>query len=160
VLEFTGTGALARSYINLSTRKTVFGKDGLPIKWRVTVLEDADTDASGDATVVVTPAAISEANDQFTNISTPLLSGDVFTILGAVDTEYQPNLFYDQNAFGLGFVKLPKLHSTDVRMVTKDGVSMNLSKYSDGDKFEQTLRLDIGFALATFNALRGGKAFG
>ena len=59
ILEFTGTGALARSYIHQKTRKTLI--DGTsPVKWRCVVTAASDTDSSGEGTVVVAGPAIKE----------------------------------------------------------------------------------------------------
>jgi len=160
ILEFTGTGSSARSYINVRTGKPFTNASGAAVKWRCVVTADADTDASGDATVYVANAAIKETNGQYNNISAALTSGDVFTILGAVSTAYQPNLFYHKSAFAIAFVKLPKLYSTDTVAVTSDGVAIRLSKYSDGDANTQTIRFDLLPAFGTMNPLFAGKGFG
>lgn len=164
IIEFTGTGANARSYVNVSTRKTTFGADGLPVKWRCTVVTGGDTDGSGAVTVTVANAAIYGAtgglDEQFTNISAPLASGDAFTILGTEDVEYQPNLFYHKNAFALSSLPLPKLHATDTIATTKDGLSMRITKYSDGDKNAQRWRIDMLPVMAVVNPLFMGKGFG
>ena len=159
ILEFTGVGALARSFVNVQTRETVFGADAAPLKWRCTVNADADTDGSGDASVLVSSAAVFEADGQYNNISAALTSGDIFTILGALNTVTQPNLFYHRDAFGVGTVPLPKLFSTDTVMTTKDGYSIRVSKYSDGDANTQKVRFDILPAFATFNPLFAGKGY-
>lgn len=158
VIEFTDNG---RNYINLKTRRTITGSDGAPIKWRATVVEGGDTDGSGNVTVTVSPAAIHEgATGQYNNISSPITSGDAFTILGAADTGYQPNLFYHKAAFGLGFVKLPKLHSTDTVMTMQNGVSIRVSRYADGDRNKNIVRFDALPAFACFNPLFAGKGWG
>lgn len=155
VIEVTG-----RHYINLKTRKTVMGSDGLPVKFRATVLEGGTTDGAGAVSVVVSPAGIFEANGQYNNISSALTSGDVITVLGSASTEYQPNLFYSKDAIGVGFVKLPKLYSTDTIMTMKNGVSIRVSKYADGDRNRNIMRFDALPAFCCFNPLFGGKGFG
>ena len=87
-------------------------------------------------------------------------SGDVVTLLGAGSTLYQPNLFYHKQAFGLGTVKLPKLYSTDTIATTSDGMSIRVSKYSDGDANTQKIRFDLLPAYATFNPFFAGQGFG
>lgn len=160
ILEFTGTGADARSYIQPITRKTIFGADGGPIPWRCVVTEDATLDGSGAGTLLVSGPAIYEADGQYNNISAALTSGDAFDLLGTADTEYQPNLFYVKEAFTIAFVKLPKLYSTDTVAVAKDGISIRCSKYADGDANTQKIRFDILPAFGTMNPWFAGQGFG
>ncbi len=160
VIEFTGTGALARSQIHRKTRKTVFDELGAPVKWRCTVLTGGDTDGSGDVTVTVASAAINETDGQYNNVSVALTSGDLFTILGTENVEYQPNLFYHEDAFGVATVALDKLAATDTTATTSDGISIRVTKYSDGDKNIQKIRFDLLPAFAAFNQSFAGKGFG
>lgn len=160
ILEFTGTGADARTFIHQKTRKPIFGATGAPIKWRCTVTADADSDASGEGTVTVTGPAIIEANGQYNTISSALVATDVFAILGTEEVEYQPNLFYHKEAFSVAFVKLPKLYSTDTLAKTNDGVNIRVSKYSDGDKNTQKIRFDLLPAFGVMNPFYAGKGFG
>ena len=160
VIEFSGTGALARSFINLKTRISVFGADGLPIKWTCTVLADANTDGAGAATVTVTSAAINEGGGEYNNISNPLTSGDAFTIRGTANQVIKPNLFYHKEAFGMGTVSIPKLHATDTTFTTASGISIRVSKYSDGAKNLNKTRFDLLPAFACFNPLMAGRGYG
>lgn len=160
IIEFTGTGALARSYVNQRTRKTAFGADGNPIKWRAVVTADATMDGAGAGTLLVAGPAIYEASGQYNNISTALLIGDVFDILGTASTEYQPDLFFIKDAFSIAFVKLPKLYSQDTIAVTEDGISIRCTKYSDGDANTQKIRFDLLPAFGVLNPFWAGKGFG
>lgn len=164
VLEFTGTGASARSFVNVATRQTVLGADGTPVKWRCTVVTGGNTDGAGAVTVTVTNAAIYGAaggqDQQYTNISAPLTSGDVFNILGSTSTVYQPSMFYHKNAFAIATIKLPKLFATDTIATTKDGLSFRVTRYSDGDRNKQKWRIDLLPVFATLNPLFAGKGFG
>lgn len=163
VLEFTGTGALARSVVNISTRQAVQDETGAAIRWRCTVVTGGNTDGAGAVSVTVTSAAIYGASGldaQYQNISAPLTSGDVFTILGAGATTYQPNLFYHKDAFAIATIKLPKLYATDTIATTKDGLSMRITRYADGDKNAQRWRIDVLPVFAALNPLFAGKGFG
>lgn len=160
IIEFTGTGALARSFAHQKTHKTILGASGAPVKWRATVTADATMDGSGDGTLLVTGPAIYESGGAYDNISAAIVSGDVFDILGAASTEYQPNLFYHKEAFAIAFVKLPKLFSTDTVATTSDGLSIRVSKYSDGDANTQKIRFDLLPAFACLNPFFAGKGFG
>lgn len=159
ILEFPGTGSLARSYIHQLTRKTAF-KSGAPIPWRCTALADMDTDGSGEGSVLVSGAAIYETDGQYNNISAALASGDVFNILGTKDKEYQPNLFYAKNAFTLAYIKLPKLYATDTVSKATDGVTMRATKYADGDANTQKLRIDLLPAFGCADPFFAGKGYG
>jgi hypothetical protein len=154
VIEITG-----RNRINLDTDEVVYDETGAAIPWRATVT--ADTVAvAGVATVVVAGAAIFEANGQYNTVDSAPIIDDVVTILGAAETNYQPNLFFHEDAFGVGTVKLPKLFSTDTIATTSDGFSIRVSKYSDGDANTQKVRFDLLPAFATFNPFFGGTGWG
>ena len=145
--------------VNVSTRQPMIDASGAQVAWTGTVVADA-TITGGAATVVVSGAAIYEANGQYNNVDAAPTSGDVVTILGAASTLYQPNLFYTKQAFGIGTVKLPKLYSTDTIATTSDGFSIRVSKYADGDANTQKIRFDLLPAYACFNPLFAGQGFG
>lgn len=158
VLEYTGV-----YYIHPKTGKTVIGADGNAVKFRQTVVTGGNTDGGTPpltGTLTVTPAAIYEANGQYNNCTSAIVEDTVVTVLGATATEYQPNLFYHKQAFGMATISLPKLYSTDTIGTTSDGISIRCSKYSDGDKNEQKIRFDLLPAFACFNPMFAGKGFG
>lgn len=160
IIEFTGTGADARSICHHKTGKVILGADGAPVPWRATVTADATMDGGGAGTLLVTGPAIYETDGAYNNVSAALVSGDVFDILGAASTEYQPSLFYHKDAFGVAFVRLPKLYSTDTVAVSDSGYSMRVSKYSDGDANTQKIRFDLLPAFSVMNPQFAGKGFG
>lgn len=145
--------------LNVATRQPMIDATGTAVPWTGTVVADA-TITAGAATIVVSGAAIYEANGQYNNVDAAPTSGDVVTILGATSALYQPNLFYSKQAFGIGTVKLPKLYSTDTIATTSDGFSIRVSKYSDGDANTQKIRFDLLPAYACFNPLFAGQGFG
>ena len=145
--------------LNVATRQPILDATGAQVPWTGTVVADA-TITAGAATIVVSGAAIYEANGQYNNVTAAPTSGDVVTILGATSTLYQPNLFYTKQAFGIGTVKLPKLYSTDTIATTSDGFSIRVSKYADGDANTQKIRFDLLPAYACFNPLFAGQGFG
>ena len=109
--------------------------------------------------MVIGPAIL-ESDGQFNNVSAALTSGDIFNILGTEDVEYQPNLFYHKDAFTLATVTIPRLFSTDTIATTEDGFQIRISKYSDGDKNVQKLRMDILPAFGAMNPFYAGQGFG
>ena len=145
--------------LNVATRQPILDATGAQVAWTGTVVADA-TVTGGAATIVVSGAAIYEANGQYNNVTAAPTSGDVVTILGAASTLYQPNLFYTKQAFGVCTVKLPKLYSTDTIATTSDGFSIRVSKYADGDANTQKIRFDLLPAYACFNPLFAGQGFG
>jgi len=145
--------------LNVATREQILGATGAAVLWTGTVLADV-TIAANAATILVSGAAIYEANGQYNNVDAAPADGAVVTILGAASTVYQPNLFYSKQAFGLGTVKLPKLYSTDTVATTSDGMSIRVSKYSDGDANTQKIRFDLLPAYACFNPLFAGQGYG
>ncbi len=159
-LEFTGTGANARSHVQLKNGNTVFGADGAAKKFRCTVTADATVSTAGTATVVVAGPAIFETGGAYNTISSALTSGDVVTIKETASAEYQPSLFYHKDAFSVTTVKLPKLYSTDTVAWTRDGMTMRVSKYSSGSENLQRVRFDMLPAFATLNPFFAGRGFG
>ena len=151
VIETLGTGTIEAgdqiqvagvNRLNIATRQLILDATGAAVPWTGTVLSVV-TIAGNEATVVVSGAAIFEANGQYNNVDAAPAAGAVVTILGAAGAVYQPNLFYTEQAFGLGTVKLPKLYSTDTVATTSDGMSIRVSKYSDGDANTQKIRFDL-----------------
>jgi hypothetical protein len=73
---------------------------------------------------------------------------------------YQPNLFWHPDAFGLGFVPIKKLFSTDTIAESEDGIQIRVSKYSDGTTNKQKVRFDIRPAYAVLNPFFAGQGWG
>jgi len=168
VIETLGTGTIEAgdqiqiagvNRLNIATRQVILDAAGIAVPWTGTVLSVV-TIAGNEATVIVSAAAIFEANGQYNNVDAAPAAGAVVTILGAASTVFQPNLFYTEQAFGLGTVKLPKLYSTDTVATTEDGMSIRVSKYSDGDANTQKIRFDLLPAYAVFNPNFAGQGYG
>jgi hypothetical protein len=154
VIEIAG-----RYLVNQDTKELIYDEAGARIPFRATVTADV-TMSSGAGTIVVTGAAIFEANGQYNTVDSALADNDVIVILGAASTAYQPNLFFHEQFVGLGTVKLDKLFSTDTVATTSDGFSLRVSKYSDGDANTQKVRFDILPAFAVLNPFFGGVGWG
>ena len=167
-IETLGTGTIAAgdqiqiagvNRLNIATRQVMLDAAGAAVPWTGTVLSTV-TIAGNAASVVVSGAAIYEANGQYNTVDAAPAISAVVTILGTAATVYQPNLFYTEQAFGLGTVKLPKLYSTDTVATTSDGMSIRVSKYSDGDSNTQKIRFDLLPAYAVFNPNFAGQGYG
>jgi hypothetical protein len=146
--------------LNLSTRQPMLDAAGAVVPWTGVVVADVTLGASGEGTLVVAGPAIYEANGQYNTVTAAPGNGAVITIVSASNTLYQPNLFFTKQAFGIGTVKLPKLYSTDTVATTKDGMSIRVSKYADGDANTQKIRFDLLPAYAVFNPFMSGQGFG
>lgn len=155
VVEVTG-----RYRLNLSTRQTVVDATGAPIKWRAVVVEGVTLDSSGEGVITVTGPAIREATGAYNTVDSALTSGDVITVLGTSGGTVAPNLFYHKQAFTMATVKLPKLHTWDTVATTSDGISIRVTKYSDGDANTQQIRFDLLPAFGVMNPFFGGLAYG
>ena len=151
------SGAL--NQLSLSTRSAIVNSAGANQLWRGNIVSNTAF-TSGAGTITVTGPALYEANGGYNTVSQAIADNDVITILGADTTFYQPNLVLHPQAFGLGTVKLPKLYSTDTVATTKDGMSIRVSKYSDGDTNKQKIRFDLLPAYSVFNPWFGGQAWG
>ena len=146
--------------LNQSTRQSMVSATGTAVAWTGVVTADVTLGASGEGTLVVAGPAIYEATGQYNTVNAAPASGAVITIVSATATLYQPNLFYAKQAFGLGTVKLPKLYSTDTVATTSDGMSIRISKFSDGNANTQSIRFDLLPAYACFNPSMSGQGFG
>jgi len=146
--------------LNQSTRTAMVSETGANVAWTGVVTADVTLNGSGAGTLVVAGPAIYEATGQYNTVTAAPANGAVITIVSATATLYQPNLFYAKQAFGLGTVKLPKLYATDTVATTEDGMSIRISKYSDGNANTQKIRFDLLPAYACFNPMMSGQGFG
>lgn len=155
VIEVTG-----KYRSSLATRDAVFDASGAQVKFRAIVTADVTLGSSGEGNLVMSAPAIYEANGQYNTTTAALATSDVVTILGSSGVVYQPALFYHPQAFTLTTVQLPKLYSTDTVAVTKDGMTIRCSKYSDGDKNKQMVRFDLLPAYGVLNPFFAGQGYG
>lgn len=155
VLEVTG-----RYRNNIATKNPMVDATGAQIKWRAVVTADVTLNSSGAGTVVATGPGIFETVNQYNTTDSSLTSGDVVTILGTSAATVAPNLFFHKQAATLATVKLPKLSTWDTVFTTKDGISIRVTKYSNGDTNTQNIRFDILPAFGIMNPLLGGLAYG
>ena len=155
IVEVTG-----KYRCSMATRQPVFDAAGAQIKFRAVVTADVTLGTAGEGNITVAGAGIYEATGQYNTMTAALATSDVVTILGTSAATVQPALFYHPKAFTMASVKLPKLYSTDTVATTKDGISIRVSKYSDGDKNKQMVRFDFLPAYGTLNPFFAGQGFG
>ena len=149
-----------RNRLNLSTREAVIDETGSKVLWSGTVTEAVTLNGSGAGNLVVTGPAIFENNGQYNTVDEAPLSGDVITLLGSADTQYQPNMFWNKQAYSIGSVPIPKLFSTDTIADTEDGLQIRISKGADIITNKQIMRFDIHPAFAVLNPFYAGHSYG
>ena len=152
-----------RFLLNQATRTPQLDAAGAQIPWRG-VVNAPVTLTTGAGTIVVSSPAIKETtgsrDSAYDTVVAAIVDNDVINLLGAASDILQPNLFYHPQAFSVASVKLPKLFATDSTVVTEDGFSLRVSKYSDGDANVQKVRFDFLPAYATLNPWFAGHGYG
>lgn len=154
-LAFTQT-----SMLNQQNKNTII-RNGSNIPWVGTVTADVTSNAGGEATVVLSGAPIFDAtNPQYNTVDRAITAADTFSLVGSVDTTYQPGLFYTKGFVGVGSVDLPKLNGWDSSVISVDGYSIRVTNSSDPITNTQDVRFDLLPAFCCFNPLMGGQFFG
>jgi hypothetical protein len=149
-----------RNRLNLSTRKPVIDETGSQVVWTATVTETVTLDGSGAGNLVLTGAAINEANGQYNTVDSAITAGDVITLGGAASTIIQPNMFWHKQAFTVASVPIKKLNSTDTVATTSDGLQLRVSKGVGFLENEQKVRIDFRPAYGVMNPFFAGQGFG
>ncbi|GAF79797.1 unnamed protein product, partial [marine sediment metagenome] len=140
--------------------ETIRGPGGTPVTFRQTVVADVTLSAGGAGNLVVTPAAIFETDGQYNTVASAPISTNVVTIVSGTAASLQPNLYYHKEALSFTTVPQVKLYATDTIATTKDGLSIRICKYSDGDANLQKIRFDLQPVHAVLNPFWGGQAYG
>lgn len=153
-----------RFILNQATREPALDASGANIPWRG-VVQETVTLSTGAGSVVVSSPAIKETtgtrDSAYDTVVAALVSTDVVNILSATaSTTFQPNLFYHPQAFSITTVNIPKLFSTDTKVTTKDGFTIRVSMYSDGDANTQKIRWDLLPAYSVLNPYFSGHGYG
>ena len=155
-----------RFILNQATREPALDASGANIPWRGVVQTDA-TLSGGAGTITVSSPAIYETlgtptrDGAYNNVVAPLADNDVINIISATaSTTFQPNMFYHPQAFSITTVDIPKLFSTDTKFTTKDGFTIRVSMYSDGDANKQKVRWDLVPCYAVLNPFFAGHGYG
>lgn len=149
-----------RARVNLRNRQIVFDRLGNQEPWTWTAVTGGTTNGSGQVTITVTAPAINETNGAYNNIATAIAAGDTFTLLGTPNTSYQSTLFYHKDAFALATVDIPKLWDKDTIMKSQEGITIRMTKYSNGDANTNKVRFDLLPAFGVLEPLFAGNGFG
>lgn len=153
-----------RFLLNQSTRLPALDGSGANITWKGIVVADTVLSGTADSIVVSSPATFETLgsptrNGAYNTVVAALTTSDVINIISGSAATEQPNLFYHPQAFSVATVRIPKLFSTDTEVQTKDGFSLRVSKYSDGDANRQKVRFDLLPAFAALNPWFAGHGW-
>ena len=147
---------------NLRNHKPIRGIGGAFVPLQLSMLEDAQFDGSGDATVTVSGCSIFETgvNGAYNTVDAEIVAGADVVINEAVSTNYAPGLAYHEAFFGMGSIKLKQLDATDSSFTTKDGLNFRVSRFSDGKANKHQIRIDIRPTYACLQPFFGQKVYG
>lgn len=122
-------------------------KETLPHLQQFTVTADATADASGYATLSISPAMYTTGSMQ--NISAFPADGDAITPIGSASTGYAQNMAFHKSAFR--FVSLPLVMPDGLDMVaqeTVDGITVRIIRDYNVLTDQLILRADVLWGLA------------
>lgn len=155
VVQITG-----RNRLNLSTRQATINGAGANVVFTGTVKTAVTLSGTGTGNIVISGPAIYEAAGAYNTVDSAPVSGDVVTLLGAASTIYQPNLFWQKEAFSIGSVPIKKLYSTDTLAKTQDGLQIRVSKGASIRENKQIVRFDLRPAYGVLNPFFAGQGWG
>ena len=145
---------------SLATRQPILDASGAQVLFRAVVTADVTLSTAGAGIITVSSPGIYEATGQYNTTTAALAQNDVVTIQGTSAAVYQPALFYHPKAFTCTTVKLPKLAATDTNTATQDGMTLRVTRWSDGTKNKQKIRFDLLPAYGVLNPHFAGQAYG
>lgn len=146
-------------WVNQQTKQAMVDSDA--VDFTATVMIDAASDAAGNVSVLLSGAPIWDTtNPQYNTVAAQVVAGTLVEVRGVASKLIKPNLFYNEQFFGIGSVVLPKLHSVDSSVISFDGLSIRVHKYSGPEANTQMARFDILPTFCCFNPMMGGQLFG
>ncbi len=155
VIQITG-----RNRLNLNTRQPMIDETGANIVFTGVVTTEVTLSGTGTGNIIIAGPALFEAAGQYNTVDSAPVATDVLTLLGALSTLQQPNLFWHKQAFGIGSVPIKKLHSTDTLGTTEDGLQIRVSKGVGFLENNQKVRFDFRPAYAVYNPFFAGQGWG
>ena len=118
------------------------GKTVMPYLQQFTVISDATSDGTGNATLTISPAIITSG--PFQTVDAAPADNAAITVLGTASTAYPQNLGFHKNAFALVTcpLQMPDGAAFKARE-SHNGLSIRVVKDYDIDTDEDVIRLDI-----------------
>lgn len=125
-------------------------KATLPHLKMFTVVADASSDGSGNATLTISPPIVSSG--AFQTVSAVPADNAAMTFLGTASTGYAQNLVFHKNAFALVVVPLVKPPGAiDVSRETYKNITARVIPVYDGTNDKSAWRLDILYGVKTID---------
>lgn len=125
-------------------------KATLPHLKMFTVVADASSDGSGNATLTIAPPIV--ASGAFQTVSAVPADNAAMTFLGTASTGYAQNLVFHKNAFALVVVPLVKPPGAiDVSRETYKNITARVIPVYDGTNDKSAWRLDILYGVKTID---------
>lgn len=125
-------------------------KHTLPHLKMFTVVNDASSDGSGNATLTISPPIV--ASGAFQTVSAAPADNAALTFLGTANTGYAQNLMFHKNAFALVVVPLVKPPgAVDVSRETYKNITARVIPVYDGTNDKSAWRLDILYGVKTID---------
>lgn len=125
-------------------------KVALPFLQQFVVTADAASDASGNATLSISPAII--VSGAFQTVSAAPADNAALTFIGAASTAYRQNVTFHKNAFGLVMVPMQSPPgAVDVSRQSYKGVRVRVIPYYDGTNDVSFWRLDVLYGVKTLD---------
>lgn len=108
-----------------------------------TVMADANSNGSGQATLTISPPIITSGPQQTCSAAPADNIG--LTMLGSASTAYPGNLVFHPSAFALAVrpLEIPPGASSDARRVTGDGLSIRMIPFYDATNDVSLFRFDV-----------------
>jgi hypothetical protein len=127
-----------------------------------TILADASSDGSGNVTLTISPAIISDNTSPYQNVSAAPADNAALTHLGALSTTFQAGAAFHKTAIKLVSAKLIMPYSGEADYATDPdtGLTVRYWRYSDGASDTHNHRWDVLFGAANTDQRLGSRVSG
>lgn len=127
-----------------------------------TVVNDASSDGSGNVSLTIFPAIISDATSPYQNVTAAPVNDAAITFLGAASTTFRPGAAFHQTAIKLVSAKLVMPYSGEADYATDPdtGLTVRYWRYSDGASDTHNHRWDVLFGTVNADPRLGVRVSG
>jgi hypothetical protein len=127
-----------------------------------TVVSDAASDGSGNVTLTIFPAIISDTASPYQNVTAAPANDAAITFLGAASTTFRPGAAFHQTAIKLVSAKLVMPYSGEADYATDPdtGLTVRYWRYSDGASDTHNHRWDVLFGTVNADPRLGVRVSG
>jgi hypothetical protein len=137
-------------------------KASLPYLKQFAILADAASDGSGNVTLTISPAIISDNTSPYQNVSAAPADNAAMTHLGALSTTFQAGAAFHPTAIKLVSAKLimPYTGEADYATDPDTGLTVRYWRYSDGASDTHNHRWDVLFGTVNADQRLGTRVSG